>query len=135
MSNVFNKAREQFLQAGINMNTADIRVMLVLSTYTYDAADEFLADLGAVDNGRSAALGSKTFTDGVFDAANSTLNATAAAASNALVIFVHTGSDATARVIAYINDAVGLPFTPEAAQACPLVWDDGANKIFNLTSP
>lgn len=132
MSSVYPKAKEQLLQAGINMSSADIRAMLVRSTYTYDSTDEFVADLGAVDNGRTAALGSKTFTNGVFDAADTTLNATAANASNALVLFVHTGSDATARLIAYLDDAVGLPFTPEAGQACPIVWDSGANRIFAL---
>jgi len=131
-SSVFPKAKEQLLQAGINMSSGDIRAMLVRSTYTYDATDEFLADLGAVDNGRSAALGTKTFTNGVFDAADTTITATAANASNALVIFLHTGSDATARLIAYIDDAVGLPFTPEASQVCPVVFDSGANKIFAL---
>lgn len=134
MSAVFPKAKEQLLQAGINMSSADIRAMLVKSTYTYDSTDEYLADLGSVDNGRSAALGSKTFTNGVFDAADSTLTATGASACNALVLFVHTGSDATARLIAYIDsgDVVGLPFTPEASQACPIVWDNGSNKIFAL---
>lgn len=132
MSAVYPKAKEQFEQAGINLLTDDIRVMLVLSSYTYSAAHVFLADLGAVDNGRSAALASKDVTNGVFDAADSTLNATAGTASNALVVFKHTGSDATARVIAYIDNAVGLPFTPEAAQTCPIVWDNGSNKIFAL---
>lgn len=131
-SAVYPKAKEQFEQAGINLLTDDIRAMLVLSSYTYNAAHVFLADLGAVDNGRTAALGTKDVTNGVFDAADSTLNATAGTASNALVIFKHTGSDATARVIAYLDNAVGLPFTPEAAQACPIVWDNGANKIFAL---
>ncbi len=129
---LFPKAKEQMLQAGIDMAGDDIRVMLVKSSYTYDGTDEFLVDLGSVDNGRSAALGSKTFTNGVFNAANSTLNATSAVACNALVIFVHTGSDATARVIGYFDDAVGLPFTPEAGQACPITWDTGSSKIFVL---
>lgn len=131
-SAVFPKAKEQLLQAGLNLNSGDIRVMLVRSTYSYDAADEFVSDLGAVDNGRSAALAGKSFTNGVFDANDSTLNATAANASNALVLFLHTGNDATARLIAYLDDAVGLPFTPEASQTCPIVWDNGANKIFAL---
>lgn len=131
-SAVYPKAKEQLLQAGINLLTDDIRVMLVLSSYTYSAAHVFLSDLGAVDNGRSAALGSKDATNGVFDAADSTLNATAGTASNALVVFKHTGSDASARVIAYIDNAVGLPFTPEASQTCPIVWDNGASKIFAL---
>lgn len=132
MSAVYPKAKEQLLQAGINLLTDDIRVMLVLSSYTYSAAHVFLADLGAVDNGRSAALGSKDVTSGVFDAADSTLNALASSASNALIVFKHTGSDATARVLAYIDTGVGIPFTPEASQTCPIVWDNGANKIFAL---
>lgn len=131
-SAVFPKGKEQLLQAGINMNTGDIRAMLVRSTYVYDSADEFVADLGAVDNGRSAALASKTFTSGVFDSADSTLTATASVACNALVLFLHTGNDATARLIAYLDDVVGLPFTPEASQVCPLTWDNGADRIFRL---
>jgi hypothetical protein len=129
-SAIFPKAKEQLLQAGINLSSADIRCMLVRSTYTYDAADEFLADLGAVDNGRSAALSGKTFTNGAFDATDTSITATAANASNALVVFVHTGSDASARVIAYLDDAVGLPFTPEASQVCPIVFN--AAGLFTL---
>lgn len=131
-SAIYPKAKEQLLQAGINLVSDDIRVMLVLSSYTYNAAHVFLADLGAVDNGRSAALGTKDVTNGVFDAADSTLTATAGTASNALIVFKHTGSDATARLIAYIDSGVGIPFTPEASQVCPIVFDNGANKIFAL---
>jgi hypothetical protein len=131
-SAIFPKAKEQLLQAGINMSSGDIRAMLVLSSYTYDSTDEFLADLGAVDNGRSAALAGKAFTNGIFDANDTSITATASTASNALILFLHTGSDATARLIAYIDSAVGLPFTPEASQVCPVVWDNGANKIFAL---
>jgi hypothetical protein len=129
---LFNPGREGFLGAEIDWDGFDIRVMLVLSTYTFDATDKFLADLGAVDNGRSAALGSKTITDGVANAAGTSLVATAASACKALVIFYHTGSDATARVIAYIDVATGLPFTPAAGQTVNITWDAGANKIFKL---
>jgi hypothetical protein len=133
MSALFPKAKERGLGAGLDLLNADVRAMLVKSAYAYDAADEFLADVGAGnDNGRSAALAGKSITDGVFDANDSTLNAGAASTSNALIVFIHTGNDATARVVAYIDDAVGLPFTPEAGQACPIVWDNGANKIFKL---
>jgi hypothetical protein len=107
--------------------------MLVRSTYTYDSADQYVADLGAVDNGRSAALGTKTVTNGVADAADTTITATSAVACNALVIFQHTGSDATARLIAYIDTPTsGLPFTPSGSQVVPVAWDNGANRIFTL---
>jgi len=134
MANVlFDKGREGILDDSIGMSTDDIRAMLVKSTYTFDGNDQFVADLGAVDNGRSAALASKTFTNGVFDAADTSLTATGANASNALILFKHTGSDATARLIAYIDTpASGLPFTPSAGQTVNLIWDNGANKIFKL---
>lgn len=129
---LFNPGREGFLDGSIDWDTGDIRVMLVKSTYTYDATDEFLSDLGSVDNGRSAALGTKAVTDGIADAADTSLTATDAAACNALVIFQHTGSDATARVIAYLDTATGLPLTPAAGGTVNIAWDSGANKIFKL---
>ncbi|MCX7180638.1 MAG: hypothetical protein NTX56_18370 [Proteobacteria bacterium] len=113
--------------------SGDVRAMLVLSTYTFSAAHKFIADLGAVDNGRTAALGTKTFTSGVFDAADTSLVATAAAASKALVLFQHTGNDATARLISYIDTPTsGLPFTPSAGQTVNIAWDNGVNKIFKI---
>jgi hypothetical protein len=134
MSNaLFDPGREGFLDGSIDWDTDDIRVMLVKSTYTFSAAHKFVADLGAVDNGRSTALQTKTVTGGVADADDISLTATAAAASNALVLFKHTGADATARLIAYIDTPTsGLPFTPAAGQTLNIAWSSGANKIFKL---
>jgi hypothetical protein len=130
---LFNPGREGFLDGSIDWDTGDIRVMLVRDTYTFDATDRFLADLGAVDNGRSVALGGKTVTDGIADATDTSLVATASVACNALVIFQHTGADVTARVIGYIDTVTaGLPFTPSASQTVNIAWDNGANKIFKL---
>jgi hypothetical protein len=130
---MFDPGREGFLDGTIDWDTGDIRVMLALTSYTFDAADKFISDLGAVDNGRSAALGSKTVTNGVADAANTSLVATAATSSESLILFQHTGSDATARLICYIDTPTsGLPFTPSAGQTVNITWDDGANKIFKL---
>lgn len=131
---LFNPGREGFLDGSIDWDTGDIRVMLTLSTYTFDSADRFLSDIPAStrDNGRSAALGSKTVTDGIADAADTSLTATAASASNALIIYQHTGVDATARVIAYIDTATGLPVTPAAGGTVNIAWNNGANKIFKL---
>lgn len=132
---LFDPGREGFLDGSIDWDTDDVRVMLVASGYSFDATDKFLSDIPATsyDNGRSAALASKTVTNGVADAADTSLTATAATASNALVIFKHTGSDATARLIAYIDTPTsGLPFTPAAGQTVNVTWDNGANKIFKL---
>ena len=128
---VYPKAKQAMLGGDVALDTDDVRVMLVKSTYTYDGTDEFVADLGSVDNGRSAALGSKTLTDGTFDAADTTLSATGAVACSALVAFIHTGSDATARLLAYIDTPTsGLPFTPAAGQSVPITWN--ASGIFAI---
>ncbi len=134
MSNaLFDPGREGILDDTVEMSTGDIRVMLVKSTYVFSAAHKFLSDLGAVDNGRSASLVSKTFTNGVFDADNISLVALAAVASSALVIFSHTGADATARLIAFVDTpASGLPFTPSVGQTVNVTFDPGANRIFKL---
>ena len=134
MANVlYDPGREGFLDGSIDWDTGDIRVMLVLSSYAFSAAHKFVSDLGAVGNGRSAALGSKTVTNGVADAADTSLVATAATASKALVIFQHTGTDSTARLIAYIDTPTsGLPFTPSAGQTVNITWDNGTNRIFKL---
>lgn len=129
---LFDPGREGFLDGSIDWDTNDMRVMLVKSTYAYDAADKFVSDLGSVDNGRSAALGTKTVTSGVADAADTTLTATSAVACNALVVYQYNASDAAARVIAYIDTATGLPFTPAASQQVNIAWDNGSNKIFKL---
>lgn len=131
-STLFDLGREGIADGSIDLLTDDIRVMLVRSTYALDQTDKFLSDLGAVDNGRSASLASKAVPLGVFDAADTSLSATAANASNALVLFKHTGTDATARLLAYIDTATGLPFTPSAGQAVAITWDNGANKIFKI---
>lgn len=129
---LYDKGREGILDTTITM-TGDVRAMLVKTAYTFSAAHQFLSDItSGNDNGRTAALGTKTYTSGVFDAADTSLTATAAVACNAIVLFQHTGSDATARLIAYIDTATGLPFTPSAGQTVNLVWDSGANRIFKL---
>lgn len=135
MANVlYDPGREGFADGSYSWTGNNIKVMLVKSTYTFSAAHKFVNDMtpASNDNGRTANLASKTATSGVCDAADISLTATAASACNALIIFYDTGSDATARLIAYIDTATGLPFTPGAGGTVNIVWDNGANKIFKL---
>lgn len=130
---LYDKAREEYLDGLLDWGADDVRVCLVRSTYTFSAAHTSMSDISTADNGRSAALASKTVTGGVADAADTSLTATGAVACNALVIFKHTGTDSTARLIAYIDTPTsGLPFTPSASQTVNITWDNGANKIFKL---
>jgi hypothetical protein len=130
---LYDKGREGFLDGSIDWDTDDIRVMLCLSTYTFSAAHDYMDDVNTYDNGRSVALGSKTVTSGVADAADTSLTATAASACKALIIYKYNASDASARLIAYIDTPTsGLPFTPSAGQTVNITWDNGASRIFKL---
>ena len=130
---LYNKGREGFLDGSIDWDTDDIRAMLVETGYTFDADHDYLDHVsGSYDNGRTVALDGKTVTSGVADANNASCTAIAAVVTIALVIYKYNANDALARLIAYIDDATGLPFTPAVGQTVNITWNDGANKIFKL---
>jgi hypothetical protein len=110
----------------------DIRVMLVKSTYIFDDTDEFISDMGSVDNGRSISLIGKTVIDGVVDAFDTSIVAVAEVDCDAYVVFKHSGDDGTARLIEYIDTPVaGFPMTPAVGQILNIVFDNGPEKMFD----
>lgn len=107
-----------------------VKVALVdTGAYTYNAAHEFLTSLtGRV--GTDQTLGTKTYTNGVFDAANATFPAVTGATVEALVIYIDTGTAGTSRLVAYIDTGVtGLPVTPNGGDIS-ITWS--ASGIFAL---
>lgn len=141
MSNaLFDPAREGFLSGEIDWDTAVIKVALVRG-YTFNAAHKFVSDVTATGTlaATSAALSSKTVTNGVADAADITFSAVASNGSNhSLLIFqssaVTGGSDVASsaqRLIAWIDTATNLPAVPNGGDIT-VAWDSGSNKIFKL---
>ncbi len=116
--------------ANTNMSAGTVRAALVdTGTYTYSAAHEFLTSLtGRV--GTDATLGTKTFTNGVFDAADSTYTAVTGASVEAIVLYIDTGTPATSRLVAYLDTGfTGLPVTPNGGDIT-VTWN--ASGIFAL---
>jgi len=110
MANVlYDSAKEAFLSGDIDLTTDDIRVILVdLADYTFSALHDFLDDVPAGAREEvSAALGSKTVTNGVFDSANTVFTAAAGDESEALILYKHTGVEATSNLIAFYDTGVG----------------------------
>lgn len=133
-SGLYAKGREGFLDGSIDWDTDDIRVILIdVADYTVNlSTHDFLDDIaGAARVAVSGSLTGKTVTDGVADANDVTFSAVTGDPSEALVIYKHTGTDATSRLIAYIDSATGLPVTPDGNDIITR-WDNGANKIFKL---
>jgi hypothetical protein len=112
---LYPKFKEQALQGGVNLSSGNIKAVLVdLADYTYSAAHEFLSDVAA--GGRVATSGnlaSKTFTNGVFDSADPSFTAVTGDVSEALILYIDTGTPSTSRLIGFYDTGVsGLPVTP-----------------------
>ena len=115
----------QFLQGGINLASADVKIVLVdTALYTFSTSHQFLSDIAAGARvATSANLGSKTFTNGTFDSADAVFTAVSGATIEAYAIYVDTGTAGTSRLLSFtdtgtINVATGLgafPFTPNGS--------------------
>jgi hypothetical protein len=135
MSNaLYDRGREGFLAGDIAWDSDTIKCVLVdTADYTVNlATHDNLDDIpGGARVATSGALGSKTVTNGVADAADVTFTAVTGDPSEAIVIYKDTGTESTSRLIAFVDTATGLPVTPNGGDIV-VVWNDGANKIFKL---
>lgn len=116
--------------ANSNANTGTVKVALVdTGVYTYSAAHEFLTSLTGVV-GIAQTVGSKTFTDGVFDGADVTYTAVTGNSAEALVFYIDTETAATSRLVAFIDTGFsGLPVTPNGGD---ITLSFNASGIFAL---
>jgi hypothetical protein len=132
---LYDKFKEDCLEGVHTLSTDDVRFALVdLADYTFSAAHEDLADVpaGARVALTAAGVGSKTVTGGVFDAADITWSSVTGDQSEAIIMYLHTGVDATARLVAFLDTGItGMPVTPNGGDIT-VTWDSGANKIFAL---
>lgn len=118
MSNViYPKYKEALIDAlsNVDLNNGNVKVVLVdLADYTYSSAHDFLDDVpSGARVATSGNLASKTITNGVFDAADVVLSAVTGDQSEALIIYIDTGTESTSRLVAFIDTGVtGLPVTP-----------------------
>lgn len=139
---LFDPGREGVADDTISLSVGVIKAALVRG-YTFSASHKFVSDLtgaGGTLVGTPATLASKTYTNGVFDAADVTFTAVASgAAITGILIFqasaVTGGSDVAAtaqRLIGWIDTGTNLPITPNGGDLS-VAWDNTAGtKIFKL---
>jgi len=117
---LYNLAKADLLDGSLDLIAGlDIMVSLVDEAYVPNLnTDAVVADLGANIVDTSTALGSKTNTLGVFDAANYTF--VAVPADNPCNLVIHEDAG---RLIAFIDTAAGgaLPVTP-VGDDIPIAW-------------
>jgi hypothetical protein len=132
---VYAATKNAILNGVFNFASADIRAVLIdAADYTFSSAHDFLDDVpSGARVGTPVALASKTvgtIAAGVFDAADTTLTAVTGDQSEAIILFIHTGTDSTARLLFYIDTGVtGLPVTPSGGDIV-LQWN--ASGIFSI---
>lgn len=121
---LYPKFKESALQAGVNMSSGTVKVALVdTGTYTYSTTHQYYSSVSAAAVGTPQTIGSKTFTDGVFDGSDVSFSAVTGNSVEALVIYIDTGSAATSPLIAFIDTGVtGLPVTPNGG-AINITWN------------
>jgi hypothetical protein len=131
---LYGLGREGFLQGSIDWDANTIKVVLVDSSdYSLSIdTDQFLDDIAAAGQiAISDALGSKTETLGVADAADITLTAVSGSQFEYIILFADSGDSSTSPLICCIDSATGLPCTPNGGDIT-IQFDSGANKIFKL---
>lgn len=95
--------------------TTGVYVALVdTGTYTYSSAHQYYSSISSAVVGTPVELTSKTFSNGLFDAADSTFSSVSGSSAEALVFYVkNAGANTTWPLVAYIDTgATGLPVTP-----------------------
>lgn len=128
---IYPKWKEAIIQATAGSPlTGTVKVALIdTGAYTYNAAHDFFDDVAGVV-GTPQTLGSKTFVNGVFDAADSTFTAVTGVTVEALILYLDTGTPSTSRLIAYLDTGItGLPVTPNGGNI-NITWD--AAGIFTI---
>lgn len=130
---LYPKAKESFISQNpaLDLDTDTIKVALVdTGTYTYSASHQYYSSVSSAVVGTPVTLGSKTVTNGVFDAADSTFTAVTGNSVEAIVIYKDTGTAGTSPLIAYFDTGVtGLPVTPNGGDIS-VTWN--ASGIFTL---
>lgn len=136
MANALYAKGKEALLTSANWSTDNFKVVAVdTALYTVNlTTDTSLSNIAAGARiATSGNLAGKTATNGVADASD--LLPLAAAVSGAtveaLVVYLDTGVAGTSTLIAYIDTAGNLPFTPNGGPM-DVVWDSGANRIFAL---
>lgn len=131
----YDSGVEGFAGGDVAWDTSDIRLILIdEADDTIDlAVDDFLDDrASAARVATSGSFASKTFADGILDAADVTLTSVTGDPSESIDVYCHDGgADSARRMLLNFDTATGLPVTPDGGNIT-VQWDNGTNKIARL---
>lgn len=118
------------LLSSINLSSDTIKIAAVSTSYTFANSETSMTTAGGTRIGTDQTLGSKTITNGVFDAADATWTAVAGGSTiGGFVVYKFVTNDAGSTPILFIDT------TDTATNGGDIVlqFDNGTNKIFKLS--
>jgi hypothetical protein len=131
----FNKGREGFADGSFSWTGSEIRFALIDNTLYNPSAtvsDKFLstpaAISGAIVARTAAAASGKTATDGILDCDDPTFASVASGHTvGAWIAYYNAGTDASNRMICFVDNSGGLPFTSNGGDVT--IQLDNTNKL------
>jgi hypothetical protein len=145
MTNAFYPLWKQALlqtstNSGLDDGSGAAAIFVDTGTYTYSSSHDFFNDLsgtyGDAGTNRASAelLGSKTYTNGTFDAADTVFAAvnTSSTTVEGIVIFINDGTaDSSSYLVAYYDSSItGMPFSTSSGAQVTITWNGSG--IFTL---
>lgn len=132
---IYGKAKQSLLNGEINVSSQTLKILFVNSSYTFSQnTHQFVSDIPSSSiKARSTALANVQNILGVLDADDITITDYSGAAFKAVVLYAEGASDATSRLIAYIDTATGIPFAGINTELnITIVWSNDSSKIISL---
>jgi len=132
---IYKKSKEALFKGGIDITTKSFKTAFIKTTvYTPNQnTDEFLSTIpSSAIVYRSSTLSNLTNVLGTLDA-NDLTEVYDGQPFQAIVLYQVGTTDANSRLISFIDDSPGLPFSGTAdATTLTLSWDNTATKIISL---
>ena len=134
MNTLYTSAKQMLLEAQLNWLTDPVYGILLNSAfYTFSPNHSSLADIDSEAFIRSSNyLTGRTALNGAADADDLPFDAIEGGPIVTAMILVKDGGTASStKLIAYIDQAVNLPYTPDGRNIL-VVWDNAPSRIFRI---
>jgi hypothetical protein len=132
---IYGKAKQAMLSGDIDLGSTNLKVAFIKTAlYTPNQnTHEFLSDIPtAAKVYRSSALQNVSNTLGVLDADDLTIIHDGTP-FDAIVFYQYGTTDSDSRLIAFIDDSEGIPFTGTAEPSSMTIqWNNSSTKIISL---
>ena len=132
---VYKKAKQAILNGQFNFSSNSFKVSFINNSYTpNENSHEFLSDIPSASIAHTSDnIAGITNTLGVIDAGDFNFTISANTAFNAIVFYKVGSNDADSRLLFYIDNSTGLPFSGSSEVVTVIFnWNNDINKILSI---